>query len=144
MNRTFAKRSTEFSTAPACIVADRIRCGTRSLGAVAGRRADHLREPAARASRRVDHFARVRALAARYGCARASIDSTSRDRLQAPQLEALTASEKNQLSRFESVVSRVGIEPTTRRLRERRGGVHWMPLLHFRSEIREFLVRCVP
>jgi len=48
------------------------------------------------------------------------------------------------VSGLESVVSRVGIEPTTRRLRERRGGVHWMPPFRFCSENQRFPVRSLP
>ncbi len=41
----------------------------------------------------------------------------------------------------EKMVSRAGIEPATRRLRVRLGGVRWMPPLHFAWEIRWFGVR---
>ena len=43
------------------------------------------------------------------------------------QPEALTVNEKNQLSALSRVVSRVGIEPTTRRLRERLAAVRRSP-----------------
>ena len=51
---------------------------------------------------------------------------------------------KNAVSLYARMVSRVGIEPTTRRLRVRRGGVRWMPPLYFALGTSEFHVGCLP
>jgi hypothetical protein len=52
------------------------------------------------------------------------------------QPEALSVSEKSELSALSRMVSRVGIEPTTRRLRVRLGGVRWVPSFLFTQENR--------
>jgi hypothetical protein len=39
----------------------------------------------------------------------------------------------------EKVVSREGIEPSTRRLRERQDGIRWMPPCAFAREINGFV-----
>jgi integrase len=50
------------------------------------------------------------------------------------QPEVVPAGTSQTLSALDGVVSRVGIEPTTRRLRVRLGGVHWMPPFLFAQE----------